>query len=159
MDLLRNVRKHRPCKSPSLPPHALSISTTPRSTASKRLRMARVSPGLLVRVFTFMQASRLNVPLAILNIMENLTGVRSQPLHTIYFECSSNHRYAFLQIAYLLLLYACQSESAPLAGYTAATMTLAKTILYLMQEYFCGGCSVGHNALRTQLTHWIFPNM
>lgn len=38
-------------------------------------------------------------------------------------------------------------------------MTLAKTILYITQEYFCSGCAVGHNDLLVAVGFWIMPNM
>ncbi|KAG5644647.1 hypothetical protein DXG03_008029 [Asterophora parasitica] len=38
-------------------------------------------------------------------------------------------------------------------------MTLAKTILYTSQEYFCNGCSVGHNDLLIVVLFWIMPNI
>ncbi|KAG6908397.1 hypothetical protein DXG01_004826 [Tephrocybe rancida] len=51
------------------------------------------------------------------------------------------------------------SDVAPLFGYTGAVMTLAKTILYMSQEYFCSGCSVGHNDLLVAFFFWIMPNL
>jgi hypothetical protein len=38
-------------------------------------------------------------------------------------------------------------------------MTLAKTILYGAQEYFCNGCAVGHNSPLNLFAFWIFPNV
>ncbi|KAF5392225.1 hypothetical protein D9757_001590 [Collybiopsis confluens] len=45
------------------------------------------------------------------------------------------------------------------AGYTGSSMTLAKTVLYVSQEYFCGFCAIGHNALSGMLFYWILPNI
>ncbi|KAJ7054162.1 hypothetical protein C8F01DRAFT_1164141 [Mycena amicta] len=47
---------------------------------------------------------------------------------------------------------------APLIGLAAATMTLSKTVLYWMQEYYCNYCAVGHNTLYDLLVYWILPN-
>ncbi|TFK70543.1 hypothetical protein BDN72DRAFT_766262 [Pluteus cervinus] len=73
---------------------------------------------------------------AILNILENL-----------------------LTLAYLFMVHIIPSDLAPILGYTGASITLAKTILYTSQEYFCGGCSVGHNAFYVKFLFWILPNI
>ena len=52
-----------------------------------------------------------------------------------------------------------RSDIAPLLGYTGAVMTLAKTLLYISQEYFCSGCAVGHNTLFIAFCFWILPNL
>ena len=51
----------------------------------------------------------------------------------------------FFNIGYLYLAHVAGSPVAPLLGFTSAVMTLSKTVLYWLQEYYCGGCSVGHN--------------
>ena len=66
---------------------------------------------------------------------------------------------------------------APLVGFAAALMTLAKTALYFIQgefageegsadgkpddvvEYYCGWCMVGHNDWFTLATVWVLPNV
>jgi len=48
--------------------------------------------------------------------------------------------------------------TAPLIGFTAAVMTLSKTVLYHLQEYYCGWCSIGHNEFKTLFWLWIIPN-
>ncbi|KAK0204497.1 hypothetical protein DFS33DRAFT_660584 [Desarmillaria ectypa] len=65
----------------------------------------------------------------------------------------------FAAITYLVLVYALKSDIAPLFGYTGATVTLAKTILYLAQEYYCGWCAIGHNDFVDVLAYWICPNV
>ena len=45
-----------------------------------------------------------------------------------------------------------------MVGLVSAVMTLSKTVLYWMQEYYCGGCSVGHNDFYTLFVYWIIPN-
>ncbi|KAI0708074.1 hypothetical protein C8T65DRAFT_650476 [Cerioporus squamosus] len=64
----------------------------------------------------------------------------------------------FINIAYLYLAHVAGSPAAPLVGFTSAVMTLSKTVLYWLQEYYCGGCSVGHNDFKTLLVYWIIPN-
>lgn len=65
----------------------------------------------------------------------------------------------FAAITYLVLVYAIKSDIAPLFGYTGATVTLAKTILYLAQEYYCGWCAIGHNDFVDVLAYWVCPNV
>ena len=74
-------------------------------------------------------------PLAALNVVEN-----------------------FMNIGYLYLAHVAKSPVAPLLGFMSATMTLSKTVLYWLQEYYCGGCAVGHNDFKTLLVYWIIPN-
>jgi len=64
-----------------------------------------------------------------------------------------------VNIIYLYQAHIRRSDVAPLFGYTGAVMTLAKTILYTSQEYFCNGCSVGHNELHVTITLWVLPNL
>ncbi|KIP05673.1 hypothetical protein PHLGIDRAFT_107951 [Phlebiopsis gigantea 11061_1 CR5-6] len=63
-----------------------------------------------------------------------------------------------MNIAYLYLAHVKQSSIAPLLGFASIIMTLSKTILYWLNEYYCGGCSVGHNDLKTLVVYWIIPN-
>ncbi|TDL19000.1 hypothetical protein BD410DRAFT_792607 [Rickenella mellea] len=63
-----------------------------------------------------------------------------------------------LNLLYLYLVYGASSPAAPLVGFGSAVMTLSKTVLYWANEYFCGGCSVGHNPPLTLLVYWIIPN-
>ena len=63
-----------------------------------------------------------------------------------------------MNIAYLYLAHVKQSPVAPLLGLSSIIMTLSKTILYWLNEYYCGWCSIGHNDWYTLLTLWIIPN-
>ncbi|KKA27838.1 hypothetical protein TD95_004125 [Thielaviopsis punctulata] len=45
-----------------------------------------------------------------------------------------------------------------LVGFSAAVMTLSKTVLYWANEYFSGYANIGHNNLSTLITMWIIPN-
>ncbi|GAW08726.1 hypothetical protein LENED_010807 [Lentinula edodes] len=65
----------------------------------------------------------------------------------------------FFAVIYLWMTHVCPSELAPLAGYTGSAMTLAKTLLYVSQEYFCGFCAIGHNTFPGMLSYWILPNV
>lgn len=47
---------------------------------------------------------------------------------------------------------------AVVVGFSAAVMTLSKTILYLCNEYFSGFANIGHNDFLTVLFLWIIPN-
>jgi len=47
---------------------------------------------------------------------------------------------------------------AVLVGFSAALMTLSKTVLYGLNEYFSGFDNVGHNSMQDLLLMWIIPN-
>ncbi|QSZ30564.1 hypothetical protein DSL72_000120 [Monilinia vaccinii-corymbosi] len=47
---------------------------------------------------------------------------------------------------------------AALVGYSAAVMTVSKTVLYWMNEYFSGFANIGHNSIRDLVFLWIIPN-
>ncbi|KAF9269725.1 hypothetical protein L218DRAFT_850497 [Marasmius fiardii PR-910] len=59
---------------------------------------------------------------------------------------------------YLYTAHVAKWPPATLVGFTAAALTLAKTVLYWAQEYFCNYCAVGHNDASTLLVYWILPN-
>ncbi|PSS37152.1 hypothetical protein PHLCEN_2v1025 [Hermanssonia centrifuga] len=63
-----------------------------------------------------------------------------------------------MNILYLYLAHVSGSPVAPLLGFASVVMTLSKTVLYWAQEYYCGGCSVGHNDFMTLLVYWVIPN-
>lgn len=75
------------------------------------------------------------MPVAFLNVVEN-----------------------FMNIAYLYMVHVSGSSIAPLVGFTSIVMTLSKTILYWLNEHYCGWCSVGHNDWTTLIVYWIIPN-
>ncbi|TFK50422.1 hypothetical protein OE88DRAFT_1631340 [Heliocybe sulcata] len=64
----------------------------------------------------------------------------------------------FFNIAYLYLVHISPSPTAPLVGFASATMTLSKTVLYWLQEYYCSGCSIGHNNPIDLFVYWVIPN-
>ncbi|KAK7461935.1 hypothetical protein VKT23_008366 [Stygiomarasmius scandens] len=72
---------------------------------------------------------------AVMNVIENLTA-----------------------LLYLYMNHISKSELSPLVGYSAAIMTMAKTVLYVGQELFCGLCAVGHNETSVIISYWAFPN-
>ncbi|TAQ83802.1 hypothetical protein B7494_g7871 [Chlorociboria aeruginascens] len=47
---------------------------------------------------------------------------------------------------------------AVLVGFSAALMTLAKTVLYWMCEYYSGFENIGHNTVSDLIFMWIIPN-
>ncbi|OAA74533.1 hypothetical protein LEL_08114 [Akanthomyces lecanii RCEF 1005] len=47
---------------------------------------------------------------------------------------------------------------AVLIGFSAAVMTLSKTILYWLNEYYSGFDNIGHNDLVSLVFLWIIPN-
>ena len=63
-----------------------------------------------------------------------------------------------INVLYLYFAHIADWPAAPLVGFAAAILTLAKTILYLLQEYFCGFCAVGHNSAGRLLLYYIIPN-
>ena len=63
-----------------------------------------------------------------------------------------------LNLTYLYLAHVMQWPAAPLIGFTAAVMTLAKTMLYMLNEHFCDYCSLGRISLKEVIVYWILPN-
>jgi len=47
---------------------------------------------------------------------------------------------------------------AVLVGYSSAVMTVSKTILYWMNEYYSGFENIGHNSITDLTFLWIIPN-
>ncbi|KAK0389039.1 hypothetical protein NLU13_2615 [Sarocladium strictum] len=47
---------------------------------------------------------------------------------------------------------------AALVGFAAAVMTLSKTVLYWLNEYYSNYRNIGHNSLQDLLFLWIIPN-
>ncbi|EJC98473.1 uncharacterized protein FOMMEDRAFT_96779 [Fomitiporia mediterranea MF3/22] len=64
----------------------------------------------------------------------------------------------FFNLYYVYAQHILASPAAPLIGFASAVMTLSKTVLYWAQEYYCGGCAIGHNDLKTLFWLWIVPN-
>ncbi|KAK0186884.1 hypothetical protein F5146DRAFT_1067757 [Armillaria mellea] len=64
----------------------------------------------------------------------------------------------FMNIAYLYLAYVVRWPPANLVAFTSANLTLAKTLLYWVQEYYCGWCNIGHNRPQDLIQYWIIPN-
>ncbi|KIM54940.1 hypothetical protein SCLCIDRAFT_1221553 [Scleroderma citrinum Foug A] len=63
-----------------------------------------------------------------------------------------------LNLVYLYLAHISPTPAAPLIGLASATMTLSKTVLYGLQDYYCGWCAIGHNDLATLIKFFIIPN-
>ncbi|ESK84331.1 hypothetical protein Moror_10214 [Moniliophthora roreri MCA 2997] len=64
----------------------------------------------------------------------------------------------FLNAYYLYAAHVLKWAPATLVGFTSASLTLAKTVLYWAQEYYCSYCAVGHNTVKTLILFWIIPN-
>jgi hypothetical protein len=63
-----------------------------------------------------------------------------------------------LNLYYLYLAHVVKYPAASVVGFASITMTLSKTMLYWVQEYYCDYCSIGHNDTKTLVTYWIIPN-
>jgi len=63
-----------------------------------------------------------------------------------------------LNVFYVYLAHVAKCPAASVVGFASAVMTLWKTVLYLLQEYYCNFCSVGHNDMKTLVVYWILPN-
>lgn len=63
-----------------------------------------------------------------------------------------------MNFLYLYKTHLAPSPSAPLIGLVSAAVTLAKTVLYWAQEYFCSYCAIGHNKPFELIVLWIIPN-
>ncbi|KAI3478697.1 hypothetical protein L1887_59334 [Cichorium endivia] len=69
---------------------------------------------------------------------------------------------SILNLFYVYLVHVRATPSsravAPIYGLITVTMTLSKTILYVLNDYCCGWCKTGHNDLYTLIVYWILPN-
>jgi hypothetical protein len=63
-----------------------------------------------------------------------------------------------LNLTYVYQAHVLRTPIAPLTGLIVASLTLAKTILYWAQEYYCNYCAVGHNSTFDLVLMWIIPN-
>lgn len=63
-----------------------------------------------------------------------------------------------MNIIYLYLAHVVGTPVASVVGFASAVMTLSKTVLYWLQEYYCNGCSVGHNSMKDLIILWVIPN-
>lgn len=71
-----------------------------------------------------------------------------------------------MYLLYLILFFRSPSRRltgrpaavAVLVGFSAAVMTLSKTILYWMNEYYSGFDNIGHNPFFDLVYLWIIPN-
>jgi len=93
-----------------------------------------------------------------LNVINSFIKRRAHFKFTLPFSALLNVIETLFNLFYVYLAHISQSPVAPLVGFASATMTLAKTILYWAQEYFCGGCAIGHNSMSDLIVYWIIPN-
>lgn len=80
------------------------------------------------------------------------------PLVTFDLLAFMNIIETLLNLAYLYLAHVSAWPPAIIVGLSAAVMTVSKTWLYWLQEYYCGFCSIGHNSGKDLLVYWIIPN-
>ncbi|KAK7941007.1 C6 transcription factor [Apiospora aurea] len=50
------------------------------------------------------------------------------------------------------------AATAVLLAFTAAVMTVSKTVLYWLNEYYSGFDNIGHNSIQDLIPLWIIPN-
>ena len=76
------------------------------------------------------------------------------------YMCPIDSRLSLLQLAYLYTVHVSPRNIAPLLGFTGASMTLLKTTIWVLQEYFCGACSMTDKTQFSDIfKFWICPNM
>jgi hypothetical protein len=63
-----------------------------------------------------------------------------------------------LNIFYLYLAHVANYPAASVVGFASALMTVWKKVLYLLQEYYCNFCAVGHNDIKTVILYWLITN-
>ncbi|KAF9546511.1 hypothetical protein CPC08DRAFT_376352 [Agrocybe pediades] len=65
-----------------------------------------------------------------------------------------------LNLAYLFTVHIAPKDIAPLLGFAGASLTLCKTTIWVLQEYFCGACSRSDMSEYSEIVKfWIFPNI
>ncbi|KAF8813414.1 hypothetical protein BYT27DRAFT_7180912 [Phlegmacium glaucopus] len=65
-----------------------------------------------------------------------------------------------LNLAYLYTVHISPNDIAPLFGFSGASLTLLKTTIWVLQEYYCGGCSLaGKDHLLDTFKFWVCPNI
>jgi len=65
-----------------------------------------------------------------------------------------------LNLAYLYTVHISPRNIAPLLGFSGASLTLSKTTLWILQEYYCGGCSMSDKDQFSDIfKFWICPNI
>ncbi|KXN89027.1 hypothetical protein AN958_06378 [Leucoagaricus sp. SymC.cos] len=63
-----------------------------------------------------------------------------------------------LNLIYVYLAHKVQWPGAPVIGFGVALVTLSKTLLYWLNDYYCGFCQIGHNDALTLVIYWVLPN-
>ena len=79
-------------------------------------------------------------------------------LLTINFAALLNLVETIFNLLYVYLAHVSQWPGASVLGFASVVMTLSKTVLYWLQEYYCGFCAVGHNTIKDLIFLWIIPN-
>ncbi|CAE6519788.1 unnamed protein product [Rhizoctonia solani] len=63
-----------------------------------------------------------------------------------------------MNLAYVYYVHIRPSPIAPLVGFSSALMTLSKTVLYWLQDYYCSWCYTGHNPPLKWIFLFALPN-
>ncbi|KAF9475479.1 hypothetical protein BDN70DRAFT_249555 [Pholiota conissans] len=65
-----------------------------------------------------------------------------------------------LNLLYVILVYIYPKNIAPLFGFAGAGLTLSKTMIWILQEHFCGRCSQSSmSTFEETLKFWVAPNI
>ncbi|PWN52951.1 HlyIII-domain-containing protein [Violaceomyces palustris] len=69
---------------------------------------------------------------------------------------------SLLNLYYLYKVYIVATPSAraeaPVPLLAALVMTASKTVLYFLNDHYCGWCKTGHNDWKTFIVLWVIPN-
>lgn len=63
----------------------------------------------------------------------------------------------FLEVVYLVQIHVVPSPVAPLFGFSAALAATLKSVLWVLEESYCGWCTIGHNAPLQIFMSWTLP--
>ncbi|KAG8719617.1 hypothetical protein FRC08_002427 [Ceratobasidium sp. 394] len=63
-----------------------------------------------------------------------------------------------MNLGYVYMTHVRPATSAPLVGFAAVVMTLSKTVLYWMNDFFCSWCMTGHNPPMKWIVLFALPN-
>ena len=59
----------------------------------------------------------------------------------------------------LLALCLSSSPAGTILLTVSASLTIARTFFYILEEYFCDGCKVGHNSTQDIVLLWLVPTL
>jgi hypothetical protein len=99
-------------------------------------------------------------PYGIYQEVDYIYGVKALQEHSGFPNAQSilNLIETALNVFYVYLAHVVKYPAASVVGFASVAMTLSKTSLYWLQEYYCNLCDIGHNDLKTLVIYWIIPN-